>query len=93
MDPKDRPSAQKALNLPWLQIEDNKITLDPVVIQRLKEFEGKSKLRIGALQMFVKMGNHKDVDIGLKKLEEQFSMIDTDKSGTLSLEEIKSAFE
>lgn len=58
MDPKERPSAQDALKDPWLQIEDAKIALDPEVIKRLKEFEGKSKLRMAALQMFIKMGNH-----------------------------------
>ena len=93
MDPKERPSAQDALKDPWLQNEDAKIALDPEVIKRLKEFEGKSKLRMAALQMFIKMGNHRDVDLGLKNLEEQFYKIDTDRSGTIDVEEIKSAIE
>ena len=40
--------------------------------------------------------NHKDVDLGLKNLEEQFYKIDTDRSGwegTIDVEEIKSAIE
>lgn len=48
---------------------------------------------MAALQMFIKMGNHKDVDLGLKNLEEQFYKIDTDRSGTIDVEEIKSAIE
>ena len=46
-----------------------------------------------ALQMFIKMGNHEDKDLGLKNLEEQFYKIDTDRSGTLDIEEIKSILE
>ena len=46
---------------------------------------------MAALQMFVKMGNHEDVDIGLKNLEEEFYKIDTDRSGFLDIEEIKSS--
>ncbi len=54
---------------------------------RLKEFNGSSKLKKAALNVFVKMLQPKDIDF----LRTEFQKIDTDHSGFIEIQELEEA--
>ncbi|KAF9608500.1 hypothetical protein IFM89_009866 [Coptis chinensis] len=86
-NPKKRLTAHEVLCHPW--IVDDKITpdkpLDSAVLSRLKNFSAMNKLKKMALRVIAERLSEEEIG-GLKEL---FKMIDTDNSGTITLDELK----
>ncbi|RDX94343.1 Calcium-dependent protein kinase 20, partial [Mucuna pruriens] len=93
-DPKKRMTAHEVLYLsghPWVQvggIAPDK-PLDSAVLSRLKQFSAMNKLKKIAIRVIAESLSEEEIG-GLK---EMFKMIDTDNSGQISLEELKSGLE
>ncbi|KAK4435424.1 Calcium-dependent protein kinase [Sesamum alatum] len=88
-DPKERPTAVEVLNHPWMR-EDGDASdkpLDIAVLTRMKQFIAMNKLKQVALKVIAKNLSEEEIT-GLK---EMFKSIDTDNSGTITLEELKIA--
>ncbi|KMS95385.1 hypothetical protein BVRB_008780 [Beta vulgaris subsp. vulgaris] len=86
-DPNARISATQALEHPWLR-EDGDVSekpMDSAVLIRMKQFRAMNKLK--KLALMVMAENLSDEEI--KGLKEMFNNIDTDRSGTITLEELK----
>ncbi|KAJ7545741.1 hypothetical protein O6H91_08G007900 [Diphasiastrum complanatum] len=86
-NPKERWTATSILQHPWMR-EDGEapdVPLDNVVLSRMKQFSATNKLKKLALTVIAKSLNEEEI-IGLKKM---FMAMDTDKSGTITLEELK----
>ncbi|XP_010422291.1 PREDICTED: calcium-dependent protein kinase 31-like [Camelina sativa] len=85
-NPKERFSAADVLEHPWMKDgEASDKPIDGVVLSRLKEFRHMNKFKKVALK--VSAANLSEEEIkGLKTL---FTNIDTDKSGTITLQELK----
>ncbi|CAO2837691.1 unnamed protein product [Amaranthus hypochondriacus] len=87
-DPKERLSARDALNHPWMR-EDGEAPDKPIdiaVLTRMKQFRAMNKLKKVALRVIAENLSEEKI-IGLK---EMFKSIDTDNSGTITYEELKS---
>ncbi|CAA0404388.1 unnamed protein product [Arabidopsis thaliana] len=86
-NPKKRLTAHQVLCHPW--IVDDKVApdkpLDCAVVSRLKKFSAMNKLKKMALRVIAERLSEEEIG-GLKEL---FKMIDTDKSGTITFEELK----
>ncbi|KAM1206274.1 hypothetical protein FF1_006943 [Malus domestica] len=86
-DPKQRLTAFQVLNHPWIK-EDGEapdIPLDNAVLSRLKQFKAMNEFKKVALRVIAGCLSEEEI-IGLK---EMFKGIDTDNSGTITLEELK----
>ncbi|XP_072967028.1 calcium-dependent protein kinase 1-like [Typha angustifolia] len=87
-DPKERLTAAEILNHPWIR-EDGEASdkpLDSTVLNRMKQFRAMNKLKKVALKVVAENLSEEEI-MGLK---EMFKSIDTDNSGTITLEELKS---
>ncbi|CAN1250417.1 Calcium-dependent protein kinase 17 [Linum perenne] len=86
-DPKQRLSASQVLNHPWIK-EDGEapdVPLDNAVMGRLKQFKAMNKFKKIALRVIAGCLSEEEI-MGLK---EMFKGMDTDNSGTITLEELK----
>ncbi|KAL8172567.1 hypothetical protein V2J09_024371 [Rumex salicifolius] len=86
-DPRRRLTAHQVLCHPWI-VDDNIAPdkpLDSAVLTRLKQFSAMNKLKKMALRVIAERLSEEEIG-GLKEL---FKMIDTDNSGTITLEELK----
>ncbi|KAL6610708.1 hypothetical protein ACP70R_040677 [Stipagrostis hirtigluma subsp. patula] len=86
-DPKERLTAAEILNHPWIR-EDGEATdkpLDITVITRMKQFRAMNKLKKVALKVVAENLSEEEI-VGLK---EMFKSLDTDNSGTITLEELR----
>ncbi|GFZ01473.1 calcium-dependent protein kinase 6 [Actinidia rufa] len=86
-DPRERISAIDVLNHPWMR-EDGDASdkpLDVAVLTRMKQFRAMNKLKKVALKVIAENLSEEEI-VGLK---EMFKSIDTDNSGTITLEEMK----
>ncbi|WOK98574.1 calcium-dependent protein kinase 15 [Canna indica] len=86
-DPKERLTAAEILNHSWVR-EDGEAPdkpLDLAVIDRMKQFRAMNKLKKVALKVIAESLSEEEI-MGLK---EMFKSMDTDNSGTLTLEELK----
>mmetsp|Transcript_12129 Transcript_12129/g.16529 ORF Transcript_12129/g.16529 Transcript_12129/m.16529 type:complete len:521 (+) Transcript_12129:221-1783(+) len=87
INPKQRMTAQEALNHPWVREDgdapDN--PLDDTVLARLKKFSGMNRLKKMALNVIAKNMSSFEIE-GLKEL---FKSFDRDDSGTITLAELK----
>ncbi|XP_078156084.1 calcium-dependent protein kinase 29-like [Carex rostrata] len=86
-DPKKRITAADALEHPWLK-EGGLATdkpLDSAVLLRMKQFRSMNKLKKLALKVIAENLSEEDV----KGLKHMFSSMDTDRSGTITFEELK----
>lgn len=85
--PRERITAYQVLCHPW--IVDDRVApdkpLDSAVLSRLKQFSAMNKLKKMALRVIAESLSEEEIG-GLKQL---FRMIDTDNSGTITLEELK----
>ncbi|XP_059668986.1 calcium-dependent protein kinase 17 [Cornus florida] len=87
LDPKQRLSAFQVLNHPWIK-EDGEAPdtpLDNAVLARLKQFRAMNKFKKVALRVIAGCLSEEEI-MGLKQM---FKAIDTDNSGTITLEELK----
>lgn len=92
VDPKQRMSAAQALKHNWFtNLEagfikgQSNVLRNNTVLQRLKDFKGKSKLKKAAMNMLVKMADQKQIE----QLRANFEDIDIDGTGLINAEEIK----
>ncbi|XP_073014284.1 calcium-dependent protein kinase 1-like [Typha latifolia] len=86
-DPKERLTAAEILNHPWIR-EDGEASdkpLDSTVLNRMKQFRAMNKLKKVALKVVAENLSEEEI-VGLK---EMFKSIDTDNSGTITLEELR----
>ncbi|KAK9800898.1 hypothetical protein WJX73_008296 [Symbiochloris irregularis] len=89
MNPKQRPTADKILQHPWLKQQgaapDKPI--DNIVLTRMRKFAAMNKMKQAALCVMAKQLQPADIE-GLQQL---FKTIDTDNSGTITVDEMKAA--
>ncbi|NP_001313180.1 calcium-dependent protein kinase 29-like [Nicotiana tabacum] len=87
VDPKRRITAHQALEHPWLKKdgEASDKPIDSAVLVRMKQFRAMNKMKKLALKVIA--GNLSEEEI--KGLKQMFSNIDTDGSGTITYEELK----
>ncbi|KAJ8769782.1 hypothetical protein K2173_007642 [Erythroxylum novogranatense] len=86
-DPRQRLTAIQVLNHPWIK-EDGEAPdtpLDNAVLTRLKQFKAMNKFKKVALRVIAGCLSEEEI-MGLK---EMFKGMDTDNSGTITLEELK----
>ncbi|XP_071730905.1 calcium-dependent protein kinase 2 isoform X2 [Rutidosis leptorrhynchoides] len=86
-DPKQRMTAHQVLAHPWIK-EDGEAPdtpLDNAVMSRLKQFRAMNKFKKVALRVIAGCLSEEEI-MGLK---EMFKGMDTDNSGTITLEELK----
>lgn len=67
--PKNRITAEQAMKDPWFEKFTKKITigseedkLDPNILERLRHYRGVSTLKKAAMNLLVKMADHKDIE-------------------------------
>ncbi|MBA0704244.1 hypothetical protein Golax_016514 [Gossypium laxum] len=86
-DPKQRLTASQVLSHPWIK-EDGEAPdtpLDNAVLNRLKQFKAMNQFKKVALRVIAGCLSEEEI-MGLK---EMFKGMDTDNSGTITLEELK----
>ncbi|PIN26126.1 Ca2+/calmodulin-dependent protein kinase, EF-Hand protein superfamily [Handroanthus impetiginosus] len=86
-DPKQRLTAYEVLNHPWIK-EDGEAPdtpLDNAVLERLKQFRAMNQFKKVALRVIAGCLSEEEI-VGLKQM---FKGMDTDNSGTITLEELK----
>jgi calcium-dependent protein kinase len=90
-DPKKRLTAYEVLCHPWVQIDGvaPDKPLDSAVLSRMKQFSAMNKLKKMALRIIAENLSEEEI-AGLKQM---FKMIDTDNSGQITFEELKSGLE
>jgi calcium-dependent protein kinase len=85
-DPKARYNAQQVLDHPWLQNAKKNSTLPlDAVRSRLKQFSAMNRLKKKALQVIAEILGGEEVE----KLRDMFDMMDTDRSGAITFEKLK----
>ncbi|KAL8138891.1 hypothetical protein V2J09_004892 [Rumex salicifolius] len=86
-DPKERLPAVEVLNHPWMRVDGvaSDKPLDIAVLSRMKQFRAMNKLKKVALRVIAENLSEEEI-VGLK---EMFKSIDTDSSGTITFEELK----
>ncbi|XP_047954268.1 calcium-dependent protein kinase 2-like [Salvia hispanica] len=87
MDPKKRITAAQVLEHPWLKEggEASDKPIDSAVLTRMKQFRAMNKLKKLALKVIAENLSTEEIH-GLKAM---FTNMDTDKSGTITYEELK----
>uniref|UniRef100_A0A0V0IQD4 non-specific serine/threonine protein kinase n=1 Tax=Solanum chacoense TaxID=4108 RepID=A0A0V0IQD4_SOLCH len=87
VDPRQRLTAMQVLNHSWIK-EDGEAPdtpLDNAVLHRLKQFRAMNKFKKVALRVIAGCLSEEEI-MGLKQM---FKNMDTDNSGTITLEELK----
>ncbi|GMY28175.1 calcium-dependent protein kinase 29 isoform X2 [Fagus crenata] len=87
VNPKKRITAADALEHPWLK-EDGDVSDRPIssaVLIRMKQFRAMNKMKKLALRVIAENLSEEDI----KGLKQTFNNMDTDKSGTITFEELK----
>ncbi|KAJ9567944.1 hypothetical protein OSB04_003910 [Centaurea solstitialis] len=87
LDPKKRITSAEVLEHPWIK-EDGEASdkpIDSAVLSRMKQFRAMNKLKKLALKVIAENLSAEEIQ-GLKSM---FLNIDTDKSGTITYEELK----
>ncbi|XP_057960663.1 calcium-dependent protein kinase 2-like [Malania oleifera] len=87
-DPKKRITSAQVLEHPWIK-EDGEASdkpIDSAVLSRMKQFRAMNKLKKLALKVIAENLSEEDI----KGLKAMFTNMDTDKSGTITYEELKS---
>ncbi len=82
VSPKDRISAEEALKDPWFQkfskqnvkVGSEEDKLDPNILERLRHYRGVSTLKKAAMNLLVKMADHKEIE----ELRNMFMQMDKD---------------
>ena len=88
-----RLTASECLEHQWFQItkegNEEKFKLDPLVVERLKEFHETTGLQKEVMSVLVKNLNDQEIT----KLKEQFMIIDQDNTGYITIDELKEALQ
>ncbi|KAI5058272.1 hypothetical protein GOP47_0026442 [Adiantum capillus-veneris] len=86
-DPKARLTAAQVLSHPWIKVdgEASDKPIDNAVLGRMKQFRAMNKLKKLALKVIAESLSEEEI-MGLKQM---FKSMDTDNSGTITLEELK----
>ncbi|KAF9621650.1 hypothetical protein IFM89_025561 [Coptis chinensis] len=86
-DPKKRINAAQALAHPWMKGdgEASDKPIDSAVLIRMKQFRAMNKLKKLALKVMAQSMTDEEI----KGLQQMFNNMDTDRSGTITLEELK----
>ncbi|KAM7277660.1 hypothetical protein ACFE04_004794 [Oxalis oulophora] len=86
-DPKERLTSAQVLEHPWLREggEASDKPLDSAVLVRMKQFRAMNKLKKMALKVIAQNLSTEEIQ-GLKSM---FANMDTDKSGTITYDELK----
>ncbi|XP_062013509.1 calcium-dependent protein kinase 21-like [Rosa rugosa] len=86
-DPKKRITSLKVLEHPWLRVggEASDKPIDSAVLSRMKQLRAMNKLKKLALQVIAENLSEEEI----KGLKAMFTSMDTDKSGTITYEELK----
>ncbi|RVW40256.1 hypothetical protein VitviT2T_029850 [Vitis vinifera] len=87
-DPQKRITSAQVLEHPWIK-EDGEASdkpIDSAVLSRMKQFRAMNKLKKLALKVIAENLSEEEIQ-GLKAM---FTNMDTDKSGTITYEELKS---
>ncbi|KAL9395144.1 hypothetical protein Peur_014429 [Populus x canadensis] len=87
-DPKSRITAAQVLDHPWMKVggEASNKLIDSVVLIRMKQFRAMNKLKKLALKVIAENLSEEEI----KGLRQMFNNMDTDRSGTITYEELKS---
>ncbi|OEL18780.1 Calcium-dependent protein kinase 1 [Dichanthelium oligosanthes] len=87
-NPRKRLTAHEALRHPWVCVDGvaPDKPLDSAVLTRLKQFSAMNKLKKMALRVIAENLSEDEI----AGLREMFKMLDTDNSGQITLEELKS---
>ncbi|KAL5198199.1 hypothetical protein ABZP36_001711 [Zizania latifolia] len=90
-DPRKRLTAHEALCHPWVCVDGvaPDKPLDSAVLTRLKQFSAMNKLKKMALRVIAENLSEDEI----AGLREMFKMLDTDNSGQITLEELKTGLE
>ncbi|KAF9589018.1 hypothetical protein IFM89_018257 [Coptis chinensis] len=86
-DPKRRITSAQVLQHPWIR-EDGEASdkpIDSAVLSRMKQFRAMNKLKKLALKIIAENLSEEEI----KGLKAMFTNMDTDKSGTITYEELK----
>ncbi|KAK1326197.1 Calcium-dependent protein kinase isoform 2 [Acorus calamus] len=86
-DPKKRITSAQVLEHPWIR-EDGDASdkpIDSAVLSRMKQFRAMNKLKKLALKVIAENLSEEEI----KGLKQMFTNMDTDKSGTITYEELK----
>ncbi|KAF9622678.1 hypothetical protein IFM89_032599 [Coptis chinensis] len=87
-DPRKRMTAPQAISHPWIRnYSDVKVPLDILIFKLMKTYMRSSSLRKAALRALSKTLTVNE----LFYLKEQFALLEPNKSGTINLENIKTA--
>jgi calcium-dependent protein kinase len=86
-DPKKRITSTQVLEHPWLREggEASDKPIDSAVLSRMKQFRAMNKLKQLALKVIAESLSEEEI----KGLKAMFTNMDTDKSGTITYEELK----
>ncbi|XP_010529441.1 PREDICTED: calcium-dependent protein kinase 21 [Tarenaya hassleriana] len=85
-DPKKRITASQVLEHPWIKGgEAPDKPIDSAVLSRMKQFRAMNKLKKLALKVIAENMSEEEI----KGLKTMFANMDTDKSGTITYEELK----
>ncbi|OMO64849.1 hypothetical protein COLO4_31769 [Corchorus olitorius] len=87
MDPKKRFTSAQVLEHPWLREggDASDKPIDSAVLSRLKQFRAMNKMKKLALKVIAENLSEEEI----KGLKATFTNMDTDKSGTITYEELK----
>ncbi|KAL0398764.1 UNVERIFIED_CONTAM: Calcium-dependent protein kinase [Sesamum radiatum] len=85
-DPKRRITSAEVLEHPWIKGQASDKPIDSAVLSRMKQFRAMNKLKKLALKVIAQSLSEEEI----KGLKSMFTNIDTDKSGTITYEELKS---
>ncbi|GAV69710.1 Pkinase domain-containing protein/EF_hand_5 domain-containing protein [Cephalotus follicularis] len=86
-DPKNRITSTQVLEHPWIK-EDGEASdkpIDSAVLSRMKQFRAMNKLKKLALKVIAENLSEEEI----KGLKTMFTNLDSDKSGTITYEELK----
>lgn len=85
-DPKKRITSAQVLEHPWIKEEASDKPIDSAVLSRMKQFRAMNKLKKLALKVIAENLSEEEIH-GLKAM---FANMDTDNSGTITYDELKS---
>ncbi|KAK3188371.1 hypothetical protein Dsin_027932 [Dipteronia sinensis] len=83
-DPRKRITSAQVLEHPWIKEASDK-PIDSAVLSRMKQFRAMNKLKKLALKVIAENLSEEEI----KGLKSMFANIDTDQSGTITYEELK----